>query len=284
MSSYDFSRFHGRLEISGHLTLKTPLRIGTGGGDEMGLADIAVVKDSLGRPYIPGSSFKGVLRAYVESILRTINTGLACLCVTEEEDHFCPTTKRRRKKEGEEVSPYEALLNEEFGGDEERMYLEGTCRACQVFGSLGMAAKVQVPDLTLVGEWFGRYQVRYGVSIDRDTETAVDGRLYTGEAVPAGTVFKCEIILENASEADQGLVLLGLKAFERELVTLGGASSRGLGQVQLRIDSCQEIRAEPADLIEYLSGGSGRDVDEAARNQKIASLQADLAEWRADHA
>lgn len=64
-------------------------------------------------------------------------------------------------------------------------------------------------------QWYGAYQVRHGVSIERDTETAADGRLYTTEVVPAGTRFHCEVIVENGSDADQGLVLLGLRAFER---------------------------------------------------------------------
>jgi CRISPR-associated RAMP protein (TIGR02581 family) len=211
----------------------------------------------------------------VEAILRTKDERLACLCVTEEEGHPCPTTRSRKKVEGED-SPYEALLNGEFGGDESAMYLQGSCRVCRVFGSPGLASKVQIPDLTLAEEWLGRYQLRYGVSIDRDTETAAEGRLYTSEAVPAGTAFQCEVIVENGSAADQGLVLLGLKAFERGLVTLGGAGSRGLGQVELVITECREIGADPARLIDFLVTGRGVSVDEAGREVRIKSLRQEI--------
>jgi CRISPR-associated RAMP protein (TIGR02581 family) len=275
MTTNDFSRFGGRLEIRGHLELKTPLRIGAGGGDGMGLADIAVVKDALGRPYIPGSSLKGVLRAYIESVLRTIDESLACLCVTDQDNHTCPTTKRRRREPGQAQSDYEALL-EAFGGDEDAMYLEGTCRVCQVFGSHGLASKVVIPDLTLSEAWYGPYQVRHGVSIDRDTETAAAGRLYTSEAVPAGTRFNCEVIVENGSPADQGLVLLGLRAFEQGMVTLGGGGTRGLGQATLAIGDCREIGQNPVDLIEFLVSGASQAVDEAGRLAKINSLRQEL--------
>ena len=276
MATNDFARFHGRLEIQGRLELKTPLRVGAGGGDDLGLADIAVVKDALGRPYIPGSSFKGVLRSYVESILRTIDEGLACLCVTDQENHTCPTTRSRRVREGQDRSDYDALLQDTFHGDEDAMYLDGTCRVCQVFGSHGLAAKVIIPDLGLSDEWYGPYQVRHGVSIDRDTETAAEGRLYTGEAVPAGIHFDCEVIVENGSPADQGLVLLGLRAFEQGTVTLGGGSTRGLGQVKLEITACREVSANPGDLIEYLVSGASQAVDEAGRLEKIGHLRQEL--------
>lgn len=291
MKTNDFARFHGRLTIHGVLDLITPLRIGAGGNDDMGAADITVVKDALGYPYIPGSSFKGVLRAQVEMLLRTLDDRLACLCVTEQSDHTCPTTLSRKKPkpplgaeaEEEQLSPYEKRLKEEFAGDEDALYLEGACRVCRVFGSTGLAAKALVPDLKLEpdelsddGQWYGTYQVRHGVSIDRDTETAADGRLYTTEAVPAGTRFHCEIIVENGSDADQGLVLLGLRAFEKKLVTLGGGSSRGLGQVQLTITDCQEIPKSGVGLIDFLVSGVGQAVDESARLGKINALRDEL--------
>ncbi|MCZ7672179.1 MAG: RAMP superfamily CRISPR-associated protein [Chloroflexi bacterium] len=156
---------------------------------------------------------------------------------------------------------------------------------CRVFGSTGLAAKVVIPDFKLApdelsadGQWYGAYQVRHGVSIDRDTETAADSRLYTTEAVPAGTRFHCEVIVENGSDADKGLVLLGLRAFEKKLVTLGGGSSRGLGQVQLTITDCQEIPAGGSGLIDFLVSGDRLPVDEAARLGKITALRADLRE------
>lgn len=269
-STADFTRFRGRLMISGKLELKTPLRIGAGGSDDLATADISVVKDALGRPFIPGSSFKGVLRSTTESILRTIDERLACLCVTEQTDHHCPTTKRRSKQSGQEESDYKQLLNE-FEGSEDRMFLAGTCRACQVFGSSGLASKVQIPDLALDGDWLGRYQLRYGVSIDRDTETAAAQRLFTSEAVPPGFFFNLEITIESGDPAEQGLVLLGLKSFERGAAVLGGGTSRGLGQVLLTSMDCREIGGDPAGLIAYLVDGASQVVNEMGQRAKITA-------------
>ncbi len=288
MTTQDFSRFRGRLSIQGTLELITPLRIGAGSNDDMGAADITVVKNALGQPYVPGSSFKGALRSQIEMLLRTLDERLACLCVTDQDDHTCPTTLSRRAPQRqpgdteEPISPYKRRLQETFGGDEDALYLDGTCRVCQVFGSHGLASKVIIPDLNLDanelsdGQWYGSYQVRHGVSIERDTETAADGRLYTTEAVPAGTRFHCEVIVENGSAADQGVVLLGLRAFERQLATLGGAVSRGLGQVKLTLTDCHEIPDSGGGLINFLVNGQTRPVDEAARLEKIAALRTEL--------
>jgi CRISPR-associated RAMP protein (TIGR02581 family) len=293
MRTNDFARFHGRLTMHGALELVTPLRIGAGSSDDLGTADITVVKDALGYPYIPGSSFKGVLRTQVERLLRTIDEELACLCVTFADytddppgsRPHCPTTLQQDalKARVNYLRAQDPNSSTEDGRYLDKIYLEETCAVCRVFGSTGLAAKVIIPDLNLEademsadGQWYGTYQVRHGVSIDRDTETAAEGRLYTSEAVPAGARFHCEIIVENGSPADQGLVLLGLRAFEKKLVTLGGGASRGLGQVQLTITDCREIPSGGEGLIEFLVSGASRLVDETARLAKISALRAEL--------
>jgi CRISPR/Cas system CSM-associated protein Csm3 (group 7 of RAMP superfamily) len=62
--------------------------------------------------------------------------------------------------------------------------------------------------------WFDHYLTRDGVGIDRDTETAAEGLKYDFEAVPSGTEFEFEMVIENASEAELGVALLGLREFE----------------------------------------------------------------------
>jgi CRISPR-associated RAMP protein (TIGR02581 family) len=272
MSTQDFTRFHSRLRLLGTLRLETSLRIGAGRSDSLeGGADISVVKDASGTPYIPGSSFKGVLRSHVEALLRTINEDYACLCVTEREgeNSGCPTTRDSRLLRGW----IEERFRESPAGELDRFYFDKSCRACQVFGSPWLASKVMIRDLTVAGEWLGRYQHRDGVAIDRDTETASEHKLYSFEAVPAGTEFECEIILENATAEEQGMVLLGLKAFELGQVLLGGARSRGLGRVALtwNWEQCYEVdEADKVGLLDYLLTGQGRSLgNEQVRKEAI---------------
>src|SRR5579883_1340607 len=66
-------RLIGKLILDGELHCITGLHVGAGKGSlEIGGADNPVVKDSNGRPYIPGSSLRGRIRALLEQ-----STGLA---------------------------------------------------------------------------------------------------------------------------------------------------------------------------------------------------------------
>src|SRR5574342_1420140 len=60
-------RLVGKLILEGELHCETGLHIGAGKGSlEIGGADNPVVKDSAGRPYVPGSSLRGRVRALLE--------------------------------------------------------------------------------------------------------------------------------------------------------------------------------------------------------------------------
>src|ERR1700680_1301631 len=57
----------GKLILEGELHCETGLHIGAGKGSlEIGGSDNPVVKDALGRPYIPGSSLRGKIRSLLE--------------------------------------------------------------------------------------------------------------------------------------------------------------------------------------------------------------------------
>src|SRR5450755_4233055 len=57
----------GKLILEGELHCVTGLHVGAGKGSlEIGGADNPVVKDSFGRPYVPGSSLRGRIRALLE--------------------------------------------------------------------------------------------------------------------------------------------------------------------------------------------------------------------------
>jgi CRISPR/Cas system CSM-associated protein Csm3 (group 7 of RAMP superfamily) len=62
-----FDTFKNRLEITGTLRTITALRISAGRSTEPIGSDLPVIKDALGRPLIPGASFKGALRSPLRS-------------------------------------------------------------------------------------------------------------------------------------------------------------------------------------------------------------------------
>jgi CRISPR-associated RAMP protein (TIGR02581 family) len=220
-----FDTFKNRLEITGTLWTVTAIRISAGRSTEPIGSDLPVVKDALGQPLIPGSSFKGALRSRLESFLRGIDSSFA-----EDPANF---TTRSKNREIEDIK-------QSYGGDDLRLttaLIEITDQVSRLFGSPWLASKFQVRDLTVLPDfWFGQYQERDGVAIDRDTETASEGKLYDYQVVPAGTPFEFRAVVENAEDWELGLLMIGLHQFETEQIPLGGGRSRGLGVVKLEID------------------------------------------------
>jgi len=200
-----FDVFKNRLEITGTLTTVTALHIGVGRSTEPIGSDLPVLKDALGRPLIPGSSLKGALRSRLESFLRGIDPALArdpSELTGSEQVRVVNQIKNTYKDD-------DATLTQKL--------IEATDWVSQVFGSPWLAGKVQIRDLPVVREaWFGQYQERDGVAIDRDTETAAEGKLYDFQVVPANTPFQFHAVVENAEAWELGLLAIGLHKKKRK--------------------------------------------------------------------
>lgn len=259
----DFSQFHSRMWIPGRLRLDTPLRIGSGGMPSATDVELPVVKDSAQRPYIPGSSFKGAFRSHLEALLRALDPKLACDCIAKPMTGTvdgCLTMEEvaQKKRDIEDASELSQVL------------IQSSCWACRVFGSQWLASKVLFKDMRVCPEtWFDHYQERSGVAIDRDTETAGEGLLYAVEAVPTDVEFEFGMMVENADEAEQGLILLGIREVERGQMLLGGARSRGLGWVTLKVKWEDAYRIDQQSLRQYLATGKGELLADEATRKKI---------------
>lgn len=245
-----FYDFENRLVLQGRLITKTALRIGAGRSLEPTGTDLPVLRDALGRPFVPGSSFKGVLRSRVEALLRALAPADQVerwACNPLDDDKRCITPKaiaaekQRLKRQRDADQRLDDWVNNR------------TCIACHLFGSPWLASHVQVRDW-LVDEtfWLGQFQERDGVAIDRDTETASEKKLYSYEVVPAGTVFEGVIIVENVAAWQLGLLMAGLNEFEHGSLALGGATSRGLGGVTPEWQWSKSRFIERGDLLAYL--------------------------------
>lgn len=231
-----FDVFKNRLEITGTLTTVTALRISKGRSSEPIGSDLPVIKDALGRPFIPGSSFKGALRSRLESFLRAIDPS-----------ELTGSTWTRRIKDQKKTAANDADLTAAL--------LDQTDLVSRLFGAPWIAGKLQIRDLTVIpNAWFGQYQERDGVCLYRDTETAAEGKLYDFQVVPAGTPFDFKAVVENAEDLELGLLIIGLHQLETEQIPLGGGRSRGLGVVRLEISEVCWIDPQdnPQELLTYL--------------------------------
>ena len=254
-----FDKFESRLSLKGEVETLTAIRIGAGRSTSPVGADLPVVRDAANLPYIPGSSFKGVFRSYVESILRGFIENRRVVCNPTNESEQCIT-----------VEEMETLREKR----DDQLILENTCWVCQLFGSLWYASKLQIRDLPVQPAlWFNQYQQRDGVAIDRDTETAAEGKLYDFEVVPAGVAFDFHAIVDNAEDWQLGMLYLGLSAFENGELTIGGGSSRGLGAIELSLSS--EYYIDKHHVIQYLTD---RDYDGEIVNSEpwIQAFQAKI--------
>ncbi len=270
-----FDTFRNRLEITGTIWTVTALRISAGRSSEPIGSDLPVIKDALGHPFIPGASFKGALRSRLESFLRGIEPSLA----DDPANFTSPTKNNQVKAFKEQYKDNDLALTEALIGI--------TDAVSRLFGTPWLASKFQVRDLTVLPDaWFGQYQERDGVAIDRDTETAADGKLYDFQVVPAGTPFEFKAVVENAEEWELGLLMIGIHQFETEQIPLGGGRSRGLGVVRLEIEKTQwfDTENDPERLLTYLQNLVKGEIDSyLCSEERAAALRQDWTEALITH-
>lgn len=214
---WSFEKLYFRYRITARLEAVTGLRIGAGKQTDAAATDQPVLRDALGRPFLPGSSLKGVLRSGLESVLRAVDTAdlnacdlFAAPCVPHTRDGG-----RTREPQVDEV-------------------LANSCSACLLFGSPAIAGRVLVRDAALVEQDFFRTELRDGVGIDRDLGTARTKIKYDTEVVPAGSLFELEIRADNVDPLRLALVLMAIDLLDRGDIRVGGMTTRGLGRVVVR--------------------------------------------------
>ena len=244
----NMQKFVSRLHYRGRLVFTSAHRIGAERSLDVAAPDLPVLRTVDGRPYIPGSSLKGAWRAYTEAILRNFQPNdavtFACnpIAPSGQDDERCLPQAR--------VNEIKSQYKKDQAALDAALRAE-SCWICQLFGNGHLAAKLLIKDLPIQPETFYRTEVRDGVAIDRDSGRAADGFKYQFETVPAGAAFELEVIIENASPAELGVALLGLRAMERGEILLGGAKSRGLGWCQLASDWEKSDYVTPKNVIAH---------------------------------
>jgi CRISPR-associated protein Csm3 len=218
----------GKVILEGEMQCETGLHVGAGRGSlEIGGADNPVVKDAFGRPYVPGSSLRGRIRALLEQA-----SGLA---VPSELVYIS-----RRK--GQEVRIHQSDRPDDdicllFGRNPGRME--------RVTGEAldpnhATPARLAVYDAPLELDSITAQmrenlddeltEVKSENSIDRITSQANPRTL---ERVPAGARFRVRFVMDVLCEEDAALfprLIEGLRLLEDD--ALGGGGSRGSGRIR----------------------------------------------------
>lgn len=203
------TEFLGKVLIPCTIEAITGLHIGGAPAQyEIGGVDNPVIKDPLGRPYIPGSSLRGKLRSLRERL-----DGRAPTFGRQSKFHVCQTAEE-----------YEQ------------------CDVCQIFGvpaqGFNRISRLTVRDAHLdvasvepMAEFIELpfTEVKYENTIDRITSQANPRQM---ERVPAGARFHGELVFTALTVADRRrlkLVLETMRLLEDDY--LGGSGGRGSGQI-----------------------------------------------------
>lgn len=256
----------GKLILEGEMHCETGLHIGAGKGSlEIGGADNPVVKDSHGRPYVPGSTLRGRIRALLEQA-----TGAA---VPSELVYLS-------KRKGQEVRIHQSDRPDDeicilFGRSPGRMEKVG---GGDLESNHATPARLSVFDAPLIAESITPQmreslddeltEVKSENAIDRITSQANPRTL---ERVPAGARFKVRMVVDVLCAEDAvlpGLLVQGLRLLEDD--ALGGGGSRGSGRVRFG-DLKLVWRARDF----YASGAAETEI---AAGTDLAGLQAKLVE------
>jgi len=203
------------ISFQANLVCKSGLRIG-GQESEIGIgsAENPVIKDALGRPYLPGSSLKGKLRSMLEYKFKRVGfEGAPCGCGLEF--NVCPvcTIFGPHKNNRHSLGPSRLILRDAFLTDKSMQDWE--------------AARSEGKDFT---------EIKMETSIDRRTGMAANRSLRQQERVNPGTAFRLNMSLRVFEGDDEkkmvDTILDGLKLLAND--TLGGSGTRGYGWVEIK--------------------------------------------------
>jgi CRISPR-associated protein Csm3 len=256
----------GKLILEGEMHCETGLHVGAGKGSlEIGGADNPVVKDAHGRPYVPGSTLRGRVRALLEQ-----SSGMA----VPSELVFIS------KRKGQEVRIHQSDRPDDeicilFGRSPGRMERVG---GGDIDSNHATPARLSVFDAPLVAESITPQmretlddeltEVKSENAIDRITSQANPRTL---ERVPAGARFRIRMVLDIMCPEDSALPSLlvqGLRLLEDDAV--GGGGSRGSGCVRF-----DHLKLTWRGRDYYASGAAERELLSGAG---LAALQAKIQE------
>ncbi|MCL2426606.1 MAG: CRISPR-associated RAMP protein Csx7 [Oscillospiraceae bacterium] len=239
-----FEKFHNRVVIKAQLVAMTPIFVGAREDSfKPGTVKGSCVKDAYGRPYIPGSSLKGSLRAFLSSLPdelingngndKSVNSAIeGKLAKSKVEEKFGKKEDREKAVIEAKARNQEAYSAKEDGEILAELIVADSTIVERLFGSKVMAGKVKIADATLVDDATST-EVRNGVAIDRDTRTARDSALFDTEVVPTGTLFHFNVSAENLKPDEAELFGKLMEYFADGNITIGGRIRAGLGAVGL---------------------------------------------------
>ncbi len=248
---------HARFQL--RITPLDPLLIKTGQATVAGtdMSFVRTFRHGDSQPFLPGSSLKGVVRSYCEKICRTLRPDPIPVCLPYMEERTAQTPEEQQQIScGHYMEDLESW----------RAYAL-SCPACRLFGSLKFTGRCSIADAYLDGKEYLE-EVRDGVAIDRVTGGVAGGAKYDLKVLVRGK-FTTTIDVRNFERWQLGLLGLVLADMEEGLVRLGMGKSRGLGRIQVTLQSLEV--AYYGRPVKHLVGLAALCSDKDRHNYSLAS-------------
>ncbi|GET41929.1 RAMP superfamily CRISPR-associated protein [Microseira wollei] len=170
--------------------------------------------------YLPGSSLKGAIRAHAERIVRTVGR--------DRKPNNPNTVWASNPLNLEELKYLDSIT------DTREIYRQSSFTD-QMFGNTAIASRIRIEDAYPVDLKQLKLEERNGVAIDRVFGSVAVGP-FNYQVCTSGE-FKTKIHLKNFSLAQLGLIGLVLRDLDEGWFGLGFAKSRGLGMVEVKLNS-----------------------------------------------
>ncbi len=290
-------KFVNRYRITGKLKTRSPLHIGTGetkpvekktkkkGGKKEGKEKIAdkkkdearekdnhdiscVARDHRGKPLIPGTALKGVMRHWLLHVFHSLGTDWAI------------------------VRDFNAKEYENLSQEDQHNEIKGFSRLELILGTPFNEGKVEVWDATCsttaapVSKAFLNWNselltyVTTSVAINPETGTAQEHLLYNNEVVPPGVEFDLTLVGQNLDPIELGIVLFALEGFNSSIypMQLGARNGVGYGLMEYvpgpmyRLDQTN-IRQWMDETIEHLGNGASGEKEPVPLNAGYYALE-----------
>lgn len=222
--------FQTRWRITGTLTTLTSLHIGSGTStdvhkklkvEDQAVKVTAIALDGQNKPYIPGSTLKGNLRAWLQTRVEDTSLLDNVFGSGVEED--------QEKSQGGKAEFWNALIKQPL-------------------------EKPEHPP----SHWHQKRQVgvEVGVTIDRVTRNAREQRLFHREMVPPGVVFEVRITGKGLNEDEVALLLTALNGFnnKQEQISLGSHNAQNKGLMKWNLDKVEQV--DKAAAKQWIENGA----------------------------
>ena len=235
--------FHNRYRFTGCITTQSPLHIGTGEQsdavysddereellaslDKVPLVSI-IAKDAVGKPSIPGSTIRGVMRHWLLSVF----SGVGMRWAATRDYRNNALTDLSQADQIQQVKEEFSMLELLFGTPFHEGKIEFWDANCTT-------DEISTSDSLLTWNPKSLTYIDTSVAIDPSTGTAIENLLYKAEVVPPGVKFEINIVGQNLSDEEIGMILFALEGFNSQIypIRLGARGGRGYGRVKFVLE------------------------------------------------